>query len=132
MPSNNAKLINHFIGVIAFPLAGFAVAILYLLIVGTVLGRGSGMDGMALAASIITFPFLAGACGLLVWVPLWLLYDRRLGRMSAGRALLLGALLGLLVSMLIAGPGGFLLRGGSPLFNYFFPVILAAGGVPSG
>jgi len=128
MPSTSAKIINHFIGVVAFALVGFGVALFYLLIVGRMLGRGSGMDGLALVASIVTFPFLAAVSALLGWIPLWLLYNHRRGRMSAGRALLLGALLGAVICMIFVGPGGFVLRGGAPLFNYFLILILAVGG----
>jgi hypothetical protein len=129
MPSASGKIINHFIGLVAFAFVGFVIAIIYLLIVGRMFGRGSGMDGLALAASIVTFPMLAAMCGLLGWVPLWLLHNRRLGRMSAARALLLGLLLGLVVSLITAGGNGFVLRGGAPLFNYFFTLIVAGGAV---
>jgi hypothetical protein len=127
MTAHSDKIVKHFVGIVAFVLIGVGAAILYLLIVGKLLGRGG--DGFGLTAALFMFPILACTTGVLCWLPLWLLHNHRWGPMPALRALLLGAFIGALVSMVIAGPGGFLLRGGAPLFNYFLILILALGGL---
>jgi hypothetical protein len=123
MTANSDKIVKHFVGIAAFVLIGVGVAILYLLIVGRLLGRGG--DGFGLAASLFLFPILA-CTSAVFW---WLLHNHRWGAMPAVRALLLGAAIGAVVSIAVAGPSGFLLRGGAPLFNYFLILILALGGL---
>jgi hypothetical protein len=125
VPAPGNKIVQHLVGVMAFVLIGVGVAMLYMLVVGKLLGRGG--DGFGLAASIFTFPLLACTSAVFCWLPLWLLHYHRLGAMSPGRALLLGAVIGAVVAFVIAGPGGFLLQGGAPLFNYFLILMLAAG-----
>jgi hypothetical protein len=125
--SNSDKIVKHFVGIVAFVLIGVGVAMLYMLIVGKLLGRSG--DGFGMAASIVLFPILACTTGVFCWLPLWLLHNHRWGAMPSWRALLLGAAIGAVVSIGIAGPGGFLLRGGAPLFNYFLILIVALGGL---
>lgn len=100
---------------------------LYLFVVGKLLGRGG--DGFGLTASIFMFPILSFTTGLFCWLPLWLLYAYRVGPMSTSRALLLGSIVGLLMGFAIAGPRGFVLRGGAPLVNYFVILLATAGAV---
>jgi hypothetical protein len=47
--------------------------------------------------------------------------------MSVSRAALLGLIVGLLVSIVVAGPSGFTMRGGSVLFNYFLMLLTTLG-----
>jgi hypothetical protein len=127
MPSTSAKIVMHAVGLLAFVMIGVGVAILYLLIVGRMLGRGG--DGFGLTASIFVFPILAFTSGLFCWLPLWLLHNYRVGAMPASRAGLLGLIVGVLISIVIAGPNGFALSGGAPMFSYFTMVITTLGGV---
>ena len=127
MSSNSNKIVKHFVGIVAFVLIGVGVAILYMLIVGKLLGLGG--DGFGLVGVIVMLPLLACTSAVFCWLPLWLLHNHRWGAMPAGRALLLGAAIGAIVAFVIAGPNGFLLQGGAPLFNYFFILMLAAGGL---
>jgi hypothetical protein len=122
---DSGKVVRHIVGVVAFVMIGVAMAFLYLLIVGKLLGRGG--DGFGLTAAILMFPILAGSAVLFCWLPLWFLHHHRLGAMSPGRALLLGSAIGALIAIVIAGPSGFALRGGAPLFNYFLILIVASG-----
>jgi hypothetical protein len=115
----------HTVGLVAFVMIGIAVAILYMWIVGRVLGRGG--DGFGLVGAIVTFPMLAFTTGLFCWVPLWLLHNDKFGPMSVSRAALLGLIVGLLVSIVVAGPSGFTMRGGSVLFNYFLMLLTTLG-----
>ena len=126
MPAKSNKIVQHLVGVVAFVLIGLGVALLYMLIVGKLLGRGG--EGFGLTAAILTFPLLACTSAVFCWLPLWLLHNHRLGVMPPGRALLLGGLIGAVIAVVIAGPGGFLLSGGAPLFGYFLILMLAAGG----
>ena len=126
MPSSSNQVVKHFVGIVAFVMIGVGVAILYLLIVGKLLGRGG--DGFGLTASAAAFPIFAGTSAVFCWLPLWLLHNHRWGVMPAARALLLGAAIGAALAIVIGGPTGFLLRGGAPLFNYFLILLLAAGG----
>ncbi|MEX2303936.1 MAG: hypothetical protein WD733_23525, partial [Bryobacterales bacterium] len=98
-----------------------------ILIVGKLLGLGG--DGFGLAGSIVTFPLLACTSALFCWLPLWLLHKYRVGPMPTSRALLLGLTVGLLMAFIVAGPNGFMLSGGAPLFNYFLIMLTTAGGV---
>ncbi len=125
MPANKHKIVPHLVGIVTFVLIGVAVAIFYMLIVGKLLGRGG--DGFGLVGAIFTLPVLAGTSAIFCWLPLWLLHNHRLGTMSPQRALVLGAGIGALVAIVIAGPNGFMLSGGAPLFNYFLILMLAAG-----
>jgi hypothetical protein len=115
----------HTVGLVAFVMIGIAVAILYMWIVGGVLDRGG--DGFGLVGAIVTFPLLALTTGLFCWVPLWLLHNHKFGPMSVSRAALLGLIVGLLVSIVVAGPSGFTMRGGSVLFNYFLMLLTTLG-----
>jgi hypothetical protein len=127
MSNKTPKIIMHLVGLAAYIMIGVGVGILYILIVGKVLGRGG--DGFGLSASIITFPLLACTSALFCWLPLSLLHNYRVGSMSTSRALLLGFTVGVLMAFVVAGPNGFMLSGGAPLFNYFLIMMTTAGGV---
>lgn len=127
MPNSTPKIIQHLVGLAAYIMIGVGVGILYLWIVGNLLGLGG--DGFGLVGAVVTFPILAFTSALFCWLPLWLLHNYRVGSMPTSRALLLGLTVGLLMAFVVAGPNGFLLRGGAPLFNYFLIVLTATGGV---
>jgi hypothetical protein len=126
MATTQTKLLAHFLGIVAFTAAGVAAALLYMLIVGKVLGQAS--QGFGVAASIVTFPFVACVFAVLVWLPLWILHGRRAGSMSPRAGLLWGAAFGTILAFIFAGPSGFAMRGGAPLINYFLIAMLALGG----
>ncbi len=117
----------HVVGLAAYVMVGVGVAMLYLFVVGKLLGRGG--EGFGLTASIFMFPILSFTTGLFCWLPLWLLHDYSVGPMPTSRALLLGFIVGLLIGIVIAGPSGFVLQGGAPLVNYFVVLLTTTGAV---
>ena len=107
---------RHVLGLVAFAVIGLIVAFLWLWFTTRVLGVGR--TGFGNATAIIMMPLWGIGMGLLVWLPWWLLHRRKWGNMSAGRALISGALAGLLVSLLLTGPRGFTTQGGAVLMAY--------------
>lgn len=118
------KLLPHLIGISVFFLVGIVSGIAYVYIVGKVLDRGG--DGFGVSAAIVTFPILAIILGAL-WSIILLIHEKAKGPMGAGRVILFSAILGLIASMVIAGPRGFTMHGGSVLFNWFL-IDLVIGG----
>jgi len=125
MPKRPAPL-SLVLALILFVVIGLVVAIAYLLLLKS-LGRGGGMDGLALVASLFVMPAAGGLFGAVFWLPFTLYKDSKGTPLTASNALALGLGVGLVVSFLFAGPGGFRLRGGAPLFNYFLPLIAGLG-----
>lgn len=111
-----SKLLGHLLGLVLWLAIAIGVTIAYILIVTRVFGVTGGPFG--LAAALISFPlmimFFAGGG----WLPVWLFHRHKWGKMSHGRVLLLSLAGGLILSLLIAGPRGFTLAGGSELVNY--------------
>ncbi len=125
MPKRSAPL-SLVLALVLFVVIGLVVAIAYLLLLKS-LGRGGGMDGLALVASLFVMPAAGGLFGAVFWLPFTLYKDSKGTPLTASSALVFGLGVGLVVSFIFAGPSGFRLRGGAPLFNYFVPLIAALG-----
>lgn len=125
MPKRMAPL-SLILALVLFVVIGFVVAIAYLLLLKS-LGRGGGMDGLALAASLVMMPAAGGLFGAVFWLPFTLYRESKERPVGAAAALGLGLVVGLVLSLFFAGPGGFRLRGGASLLNYFLPLITALG-----
>lgn len=118
---------RHALGVLLFPVIGFVVGISWLVVTAKFLGVGT--TGFGNAAIILVMPVWALLMGALLWLPWWLIHRRFLGRMSGVRALLSGAAIGVLVTMVMTGPAGFTMRGGAELLGYAIMAVMAAGGM---
>ena len=115
-------MVGALLGLAGFLAIGVVAGFAYLIMMGTVLGR----RGIENVGAIVTLPMFALFAGVL-WIAVDGLVSRRSGPIAPARALLYGAALGLLLSLLIAGPRGFTLAGGSTLVSYFL-IVVAAGG----
>ena len=115
-PGKARTIIRHVLGLLAFPAAGLAVALVWLWFTTQILGVGR--TGFGNAAAIIVMPLWATGVGLVVWLPFWLVHSRKWGAISASRALLSGAVIGALVSLVFTGPRGFTAQGGATLMAY--------------
>lgn len=122
-PGTGAR--RHGLGLLVFLLLGVVTAMAYLVVVANWLGAGG--DGFGLAAAIIAMPVWSLGFGVFLWLPLWLIHDRLWGAMSGARALLISFAGGLLLVLFFVGPGGFTLRGGAILMNYFVMPMLVLG-----
>lgn len=107
---------------LAFPIVGFLGAIPYIFLIGRVLGRGD----LALVAAIVVLPIFATVCGVIWWLSLGFL-ERRGEAWSGGKRLLLAAVVALLAGIVLAGPRGFTLAGGSELVNWALLLVVSAG-----
>lgn len=107
---------RHALALLAFPVIGLVVAILWLIVTTKVFGIGT--TGFGNAAIIFVLPVLGGAIGAFAWLPLWFLHERKFGPVGAGRAVLFGLVLAGLISLVFVGPSGFSTRGGAALFGY--------------
>jgi hypothetical protein len=118
--SNQKTFLSALLGVAAAAALGLVIAFAYLIVMKQVQGGPRGMDGLALAASIVIFPVAAGMFTALAWAPLWW-WRRTKGRpLGTFVSLILGTALGLVIGFAMAGPGGFRMTGGAPAFNYAF------------
>ena len=124
--SKRAAPMSLVLALVAFVVIGLALAIAYLILLKS-LGRGGGMDGLALVAALVVMPAAGGLFGAVFWLPFTLYRDSKTQPLTALSALVLGLVVGLVVSFLFAGPSGFRLRGGAALFNYFLPLIAGVG-----
>lgn len=124
MSPRNKLVIANLVSAFGFIIVGFMTGVAYLLIVGKVLGKGG--DGFGLGAAVITFPILA-ALGSIVWIVFDLAYRRRMKVLNVKATMLYAAVLGLFMSLLIAGFRGFTMHGGSTLFNYFVIAFMLIG-----
>ena len=115
------------VGLMASALLGLAIAIAYLVLLRKVGGVGSGMDGLALAASLFLFPIASFAMTAILWTPFWLWRRSKNKPTTVLFAVIAGALMGLFVGFFFSGFGGFRLRGGAPAFNYAFTALGAFG-----
>jgi hypothetical protein len=116
MDTTSDKIVSSVIGVVAFLTTGVVTGILYIIVVGKILDRGG--DGFGLVGAIVMFPLFITFAGL-GWLVLWHLHTWKLGLMPTGRVIVGSVLFGLLISLVIAGPRGFTMHGGSTLINYF-------------
>lgn len=127
VPAPQPKLIaSTLVSACASAVLGLVVAILYLVILRKVTGVGRGMDGLALAASLVVFP-IAAAIFALVWTGVSLWRRGKGAPPSVSGALLAGGGIGLLAGLVFAGANGFQLKGGAPAFNYAMTVLGAVG-----
>jgi len=122
-----ASPLRVLLGIVAAAAVGFGIAILYLLILRKVVGIGRGMDGLALAASLMLFPIVSGLLGPVTWLPLMLWRKSKGLGVSGALTLGAGALVGLLAGLVFTGAAGFKLSGGAPAMNYAFPALGACG-----
>ena len=111
-----SKLLGHLLGYVLWLVIAIGVSIAYVLIVSRVFGVTGGPFG--LAAALFSFPLMIMLFAVVVWLPAWLFHRSKWGKMSHGRVLLLSLGGGLILSLIIAGPRGFTLAGGSELVNY--------------
>ncbi len=117
----------YFLAVGAFVLIGVVVAIAFLMTLNA-LGRGGrSMDGLALAAMLVVLPAFAGLFAVVAWLPFSLYRERRGRALSALGSLARGSAAGLVVALIWAGPSGFRITGGAPLFNYVVPLVAGVG-----
>jgi hypothetical protein len=123
MRAMGRQVLGHILGLVVFFLVGVVVGIAYIVIVGNILGRGG--DGFGLVAALFSFPLFGTMCGV-AWIAVWLVHHRFAGPMSQQRSLAASAVLALLVALVIAGPRGFTMAGGSTLFNYFLIALVVA------
>lgn len=107
---------RHVLALLIFPVVGFVVAIVWLIITTKVFGIGT--TGFGNAAVIFVLPVLGAAIGIFLWLPLWFVHDRKLGRPGVMRAFLFGLALAGVVSLVFMGPSGFTTRGGAALLGY--------------
>ena len=113
-------VLRHMVGLILFPAIGFVVAILWLMFVTKVLGIGQ--TGFGLAAVVVVLPIYAIGFGVLAWLPIWILYDRKKGQMSSLTALIIGLVTGFILVLVVAGFRSF---GPAPGAQYFGWALLA-------
>ncbi len=116
----------HTLGLLAFPIIGLIVALMWLWFTTGILGVGR--TGFGNTAAILTMPIWAISMGLLMWLPLWLIHRWKWGAMNSARALIIGAFLGSLASLFLTGPSGFTTQGGSVLMAYAVIAICMMGG----
>lgn len=121
------KLLAHLLGFLLWLGIAIGVSIAYIIIVTRVFGVTGGPFG--LAAALVSFPLMIMFFAVVGWLPFWLFHRYKWGAMSHGRVLLFGLGGGLLLSMVVAGPRGFTLAGGSELVNYALTAGVALGAV---
>lgn len=110
------------LGFFAFPIVGFVASIVYVYLVGTVMGRGD----FALVGAFGTLPIFVSMCGLL-WVLLHWAWRGRTGhRMSTPGAMVLAAVVALGFGLVVAGPAGFTGSGGALWINVVLLVVVPA------
>jgi hypothetical protein len=113
------------LALLLFPLVGFVGSIGYVLLIGKVLGRGD----FVLFAAVFVFPVLTLVCGAL-WLAIVRLWESRSQRhTSTMRAVGVSIAVALACGLVIAGPRGFTLAGGSELVNVFLLVTVPIGAV---
>ena len=117
---------RHILGLLAFPVVGIAIGIIWLWFTLQVLGVGK--TGFGNVAALVVMPVWAIGFGVLIWLPWWLIHDRKFGVMSTGRALLSGASGGFILSYVLMGPGGFTTKGGAVVLAYAVIAICSIGG----
>ena len=122
--SSLRKLAPHLLGLVGFFVAGIINGLIYMLIVNKLLGLGG--EGCGNAAAVVTFPLFGLSVGS-AWMLLWVVHEQVAKRMALHRVIILGLALGLFASLIVVGPDGFALRGGSALINYFL-IDLTGGG----
>jgi len=118
------SVIANLLGLVVFLFTGVLTGIAYLVIVGTLLDKGG--DGFGLVGALFSFPIFA-LFGGGIWIVIRLLHDWKRGPMSLGLSMLLAGIFGLLMALVLAGPRGFTMHGGSTLFNYFIMVMVFIG-----
>lgn len=92
---------------------GILGAIGYIFFIGRILGRGD----LALVGALFTLPLFILVCGA-IWLTALTLLDRRRGQpLALGSSTLLALGVALLFGLVVAGPRGFTLAGGSELVN---------------
>ncbi len=114
MAQPKGSILGALLGLVAFFLTGVIGGFAYVLL----MAQGFGRRGLEDVGAIAFMPILGLAIGVL-WLALNWFLTRRSGPLPSGRAALYGAVLGLAVGMLLAGPRGFTPAGGSALVNYF-------------
>lgn len=114
------RALKHVGGLLLFPVIGLGVSIVWLIIVTQILGLGK--EGFGFAGVLIAIPIYAFGFGLLVWLPVWLIHDRKFGVMSPLRSILIGLIAGFILAILLAGLRSF---GPAPGAQYFGWAILA-------
>lgn len=117
------RIVRIILGIVAAGAAGLFVAAAYLMLMRQVMGTGRGMDGLALAASLLVFPVASALMTTVIWLPFTLWRHGRNRPVNAMTAIGVGALVGLAIGFVFSGPGGFKLTGGAPAFNYAFAAL---------
>ena len=123
-------ILAHVVSAVAAGFVGIGFALAYILVCKNLFGFGhGGVDGVALAPSIVVFSTASTAFVLLIWSPVTTLWWRRSGLLKSSSVLLLALGLAFVASMIWAGPSGFTTRPGTALFNYFVIPMFALGAV---
>ena len=113
-------VLRHLVGLILFPVFGIVVAFLWLQLVTRILNIEQ--SGFGVGAAIVAFPIYAILYGLLIWLPIWGLYNRKRGEMSSRTAIMIGLVTGMILVIFVAGFRSF---GPAPGAQYFGWAILA-------
>ncbi len=122
----SGTVLRHLVGLILFPAIGFAVAFLWLMFVTRVMGISQ--TGFGTGAAVVVFPIYASVYGLLIWLPIWFLYDRKRGQMSSRAAILIGLGTGLILVIVVAGFRSFGPAPGAEFFGWAILAITTIGG----
>ncbi|MBL4757701.1 MAG: hypothetical protein JKY32_08710 [Rhizobiales bacterium] len=112
----SGTILRHLVGLILFLVIGFAVAAIWIFVLTKIFNIDRG--GFGLGAGVVVFPVMASIYGLFLWLPVWIIHNRRWGEMSSMRAILIGLVTGFFIAMVMAGLRGFTLAGGSELFGW--------------
>lgn len=119
------NILRHALGLLAFLVISVVGTIGYVILM--LHGFNVGRTGFGLAGAIIIIPIWALALGVLAWLPVMLMHERRRGAMSQARAALFAGVIAFVFSIIVFGPPGFGLRGGAPFLGYAMVIIVILG-----
>ncbi len=119
-------ILRHLVGLVLFPVIGFGVAFLWLQFVNRVLGVSSA--GFSASAAVVAFPIYAILFGLFIWLPIWILYNRKRGEMSSRTAIIIGLVTGIIMVIVVAGFRSFGPVPGAQYFGWAILAITTTGG----
>lgn len=116
------RITSHLVLLPVALVVGFIVGILYLFVVGKLLSLGDN-TGFGLAAAIIAFPMYSVPLTILWIIVVEIFFRVRKSQFAFPMTVIAALIVGLVFSLLTAGPAGFSTKGGAILFNYFLILI---------